>query len=125
MLPRSTACRHGEGRTCDEGHVDQQQRPVADHQVARFDVAVGDPGVPQLADQPQPLVDHLVADVGLADLDSIFEELGDQQVLTLGRDLHNAVGPGRTYPDVLQQAQGVVLVLDQPPHRLERVLVLQ
>jgi len=45
---------------------------------------VGDPGVPQPADQRQPLVDDRVIDRGLADLDGAGEELGDQQVLTLG-----------------------------------------
>ena len=109
----------------DEGHVDQQQLPGADHEVARFDVAVGDPGVPQLADQQQPLVDHSVVDVGVADFGGTGEELGDHQVLTLGRDLDNAVGPGRADPDVLQQAQGIVLVGDQAPHRLEGRLILQ
>src|SRR5262249_14803491 len=94
-------------------------------QVARLDVAMSDPGVPQLADQQQPLVDHTVADVGLADFDGAGEELGDEQVLTLGRHLDNAVGSGRADPDVLQQAQRVVLVGDQAPHRLEGGLILQ
>ena len=52
-------------------------------------------------------------------------EFGDQHVLAFGRDLHDAVRPGRADPDVLQQAQGIVLVLDQAPHGLEGVLVLQ
>ena len=52
-------------------------------------------------------------------------ELGDQHVLTLGGDLHDAVRLSRADPDVLQQAQGIVLVGDQAPHRLERRLVLQ
>ena len=77
------------------------------------------------ADQQQPLVDHRVVDVGLADFDGAGVELGDQHVLTLGGDLHDAVRPGRADPDVLQQAQGIVLVGDQAPHRLERRLVLQ
>ncbi len=52
-------------------------------------------------------------------------EPGDQHVLPLGRDLHDAVRPGRADPDVLQQAQGVVLVGDQAPHRLDRRFVFQ
>ena len=86
---------------------------------------MGDPGVPQLADHQQPLVDHRVVDVGFADFDGAGVELGDQHVLTLGGDLHDAVRPGRADPDVLQQAQGIVLVGDQLPHRLEGNLVLQ
>jgi hypothetical protein len=39
------------------------------------------------------LVDQVVVDVGLADLDRAGEEFGDEQVLTLGRDLDDAVGP--------------------------------
>jgi hypothetical protein len=115
------------GRRADlgEGHVDQQQLPVADHQVARLDVAVGDPRVPQRADQLQPLVDHLVVDVGAADFHRAVEELGDQQVLPLRGDLDDAVGLGYRDPDVLQQAQRVVLVLGQAPHGLEGMLVLQ
>ena len=54
-----------------------------------------------------------------------IEVLGDKHVLPLGRDLHDAVWPGRADPDVLQQAQGIVLVLGQAPHGLEGVLVLQ
>ena len=86
---------------------------------------MGDPGVPQGADQLQSLVDHRVVDVGFADFDGAGMEFGDQHVLALGRDLHDAVRPGRADPDVLQQAQGIVLVLDQAPHGLEGVLVLQ
>jgi hypothetical protein len=62
---------------------------------------------------------------GLADLDGAGEELGDQQVLALGRDLNDSVWPGRADPDLLHQVQGIVLVLGQAPHRLERGLVLQ
>src|SRR5438552_226625 len=78
-----------------EGHVDEQQLPAADHEVARLDVTGCGPGIPRHAGQRQPLVDDLVVDRGLADLGGILEELGGQQVLTLGCDLDNAVGPGR------------------------------
>jgi hypothetical protein len=50
------------GTYLGEGHVDQQQLPGADHQVARLD-AVGIPR-PQRADQRQPLVDQLLVDIG-------------------------------------------------------------
>ena len=125
MLPRSTACRHGDGRTCAKHTSISSSSPAADHEVARLDIAVGDPGVPQLADHCQPLVDDRVVDLGLADFDSVFEELGDQQVLTLGGDLHDAVGPGGADPGLPQHVEGIVLVFGQAPHRLERGLVLQ
>ncbi|MGD0937947.1 MAG: hypothetical protein ABR922_25680 [Streptosporangiaceae bacterium] len=80
-----------------EGHVDQQQLHGADHEVARLDVAVGDPRVPQRADQQQSLADQLVVEVGAADFHRAVEVLGDQQVLPFGGDLHDAVGPGQSY----------------------------
>ena len=113
------------GSYLDEEHVDQQQLPVADHEIARLDVPVRDPRVPHGADKLQPLVDHAVVDVGFADLHGAMEELGDQHVLALWRDLHDAVRPGGRHAHVLQQAKGVVLVLGEPPHRLERMLVFQ
>ena len=92
MLPRSTACRHGEGRTWTKATSISSSSPP-DHQVPRLDVPVREPGVPQLPDQQQPLVDHVVVDHGLADLDRALEELRDEHVLALGRDLHDSVRP--------------------------------
>ena len=63
--------------------------------------------------------------VGVADLLGAVEELGDEQVLALGRHLDDAVGRRGRDADVLQQPQRVVLVLDQPAHRLEGRLVLE
>ena len=113
------------GPHLDEGHVDEQQLAVADHEVARLDVPVRDARVPELADQLKPLGDHLIADIGVADLDGAVEELGDDHVLALGGDLHDPVRPGRADPGVAQQAQRVVLVFGQPPHGLEGMLVFQ
>ena len=53
MLARSTACRHGDGRTWANADVDEQDVTVADEQVRRLDVAVGEPGVPELAHDHQ------------------------------------------------------------------------
>ena len=113
------------GPDLDEHDVDQQQFPPAHHEVSRLDVPVRDPRVPELADQQQALVDHVVVDVGVAQLDRAGEELGDDHVLALGSDLHDPVRLGRADPDILQQPQGVVLVLGQPAHGLERMLVFQ
>ncbi len=124
MLPRSTACRHGEGWAWAKGDVDQQQLPVADHEVPRLDVAVRDAGVPQLPDQQQPLVDDVVVDLRLADFDGTGEELGDEQVFPLRGDLHGPVRCRGADPGVAQQAEHIVLVLGELPHGRERVLVL-
>ena len=108
-----------------EGNVDQQHLSVADEHVGGLDVAVGEPGLPQLAHDPEPLVDDGVVDLGFPDLLGPFEELGDQEVLPLGGQLdHPEWGRGRD-PGVPHDAQHVVLLLDQSPHRLERRLVLQ
>jgi hypothetical protein len=66
------------GRTeFDEGHIDQQEMAVADQQVGRLAVAMGQPGVPQLADDQQGVIDDVVVDGGLAELDRTGEELRD------------------------------------------------
>jgi hypothetical protein len=108
-----------------EEHVDQQHAAVADQQVGRLDVAVGQPGRPQPPDDGEAVVDHPVVDLGLAELDGLDEELGDQQVLTFRGELDHAVGPWRGQPGQVQLLQGVVLLLDQPAHGVERLLVLQ
>ena len=54
------------------------------------------------------------------------EELGDQQVLPLRGELDEAVaGAGPGSPASPHHAQRVVLLLHQPPHGVERLLVLQ
>ena len=109
----------------DERHVDQHHVAVADEQVGRLDVAVGQAGVPQLADERQAVVDDAVVDLGLAELGRVGDELGDEQVFPLGAELDEAVRPGRGQPGEVQLVQRVVLLLDQPPDGVERLLVLQ
>ena len=58
----------GAGVDLGEEHVDQVQLAVADQQVGRLDVAVGEVRIPEPADDAQPLVDDGVVDLGLADL---------------------------------------------------------
>src|SRR4029450_11855017 len=58
-------------------------------------------------------------------LDRVGEELGDQQVFAFGGELDHAVGSGAGQAGVAAQPQGVVLLLDQPPHGVERLFVLQ
>jgi hypothetical protein len=67
-----------------EEHIDQVQLVVADQQVGRLDVTVGQVGVPEPADDGQALVDDGVVDLGLADLFGALDELEDDQVLPLG-----------------------------------------
>jgi membrane-associated phospholipid phosphatase len=45
--------------------------------------------------------------------------------VALGRDLHDPVRLGRADPDILQEPQRVILVLGQPAHGLEGMLVFQ
>ena len=125
MLARSTACRHGDGRTWAKATSMTHEVAVVDEQVGRLDVAVGEPGVPEPADERQALVDDLVVDLGVADLDGAVEELGDEQVLALGRQLDDAERRRGRDAGVAHHAQRVVLVLDEPAHRLERRLVLE
>ena len=55
----------------------------------------------------------------------MVEELGDEQVLPFGGELHEAVGPRCGQAGEVQLVQRVVLLLHQPPHRVEGLLVLQ
>ena len=125
MLARSTACRHGLGRTSRERGVDEDQATVADEQVGRLDVAVGQPDLPHPADDGQPLVDDRVVHLGLADLGGAGDEVGHQQVLPLGGDLHDAERARHRQAGVVHQVEDVVLVLHQPAHAVEGLLVLQ
>ena len=90
MLARSTACRHGEGRTCMKAASMRNDLPVAHEEVGRLDVAVRQPGVPQAAHEREALVDRRRRRLGVADLAAAVEELGEQQVLPLRRDLDDA-----------------------------------
>ena len=125
MLPRSTACRHGDGRTWTKATSISSSSPERTIRLPGLMSRWAIPASHSLRISSSPWSITVVVDVGLADFDGAGMELGDQHVLTLGRDLHDAVGLGRADPDVLQQAQGVVLVGDQAPHGLEGRLVLQ
>jgi hypothetical protein len=59
---------------------------------------VGQPRVPQLADDSQPIVDDLLVDLRIAKLDRAVEELGDQQVLPLGVSSTKPCGMGLGRP---------------------------
>jgi hypothetical protein len=55
---------------------------------------VGQPGVPQPADDPQALVDDRLVHLGLAELLGVLEELEGDQVFALGGELDDPVGRG-------------------------------
>ena len=84
MLARSTARRAMGQVRLDEGDVDHHHPAVADQQVGRLDVAMGQAGVPQPADDPEALVDDRLVHLGLAELLGVLEELEGDQVLALG-----------------------------------------
>ena len=125
MLARSTAWRHGRRPELGEGDVDEQDAAVAHHEVGRLDVAMGEAGVPQDPDEMERLVDERLVDLCVAELDRALEELGHQHVLPLGRELDEAVRLGAGRARFADDAQRVVLLLDQPTHGVERLLVLQ
>src|SRR5271170_7369077 len=125
MLPRSTACRHGDGRTWTKATSISSSSPERTIRLPGLMSRWAIPASHSVRISCSPWSITRVVDVGFADFDGAGMEFGDQHVLALGRDLHDAVRPGRADPDVLQQAQGIVLVLDQAPHGLEGVLVLQ
>ena len=108
-----------------ERDINQQQLPVTHEHVGGLDVAVGEPGIPQTPDHRHALVDDVVVDLGLGDLSRPLEELGDDEVLALGRQLDDADRRRRRDTGIADDAQRVVLLLRQPTHRLERGLVLE
>ena len=87
MLARSTACRHGLGRTSANAVSMTQQRAVADQQVRRLDVAVGQADLPHPADDGSPW-SMTPSSISASPISlGAVEELGDQQVLPLRGDL--------------------------------------
>ena len=125
MFARSTACRHGLGRTSANAVSMTHQLPSRTSRFAGLMSRWARPisHIRRTTDSPWSMID--VVDLGLADLAGAVEELGDQQVLALGGDLHDAERMRHRQPGVGQQAQDVVLVLHQPAHAVEGLLVLQ
>jgi hypothetical protein len=73
----------------------------------------------------EAVVDHPLVDLRVAELGGAGEELGDQQVLAFGGELDHAVGSGGGQAGVAAQPQGVVLLLDEAPHGVEGLFVLE
>ena len=106
-------------------HVDQLEMAVLHQEVGRLDVAVRDAQVPEPSDQHHPLVDHDLVDVGVAQRLRVLEELGDEHVLGVRRQLHDAVRAGDPDARVAEEPQRVVLEDDQTADRADRRLVLE
>src|SRR6266536_1545992 len=64
------------GTDLGEGHVDEEHVPVADEQVGGLDVTMRQPGIPQLADDLQAVVDDPLVHSSLAEFHRAIEELG-------------------------------------------------
>ena len=125
MLARSTAWRHGDGRTCTKNTSMSRTWPFCTSRLAGLMSRWASPASQSWRTIFRTLIDHVVVDVGVADLLRPVEELGDQQVLALGCHLDDSVRRCRRDADIAQEAGRVVLVLDEPPDRLERCFVFE
>ena len=125
MLARSTASRHGDGRTCTKATSISMRWPSFTSRLAGLMSRWASPASHSWRISARPSSMICVVDLGVADLHGAVEELGDEHVLALGRQLDDPDRLRRRDADVAQQAHGVVLVLDQTAHRLERRLVLE
>ena len=108
-----------------ERGIDEEQLAIAHHEVPGLDVAMGNAGVPELPEHIEALIDDLVVDDRFSDLDGALEELHHHHVFALRRDLDDAVRRRNRDPRVPQEAQHVVLVLDESPNGLERRFVFE
>ena len=113
------------GSDLGEGDIDEEHVTIPDQQVRGFDVSVCEPGIPQFADQVQPIVDDTVVHDRVVDLLRAFEELGDEKVFAFGCELNDAVRVRGRDPGIAHEAECVVLVLDEPAYRLKRRFVFQ
>ena len=74
MLARSTACRDGWGESMKATLISSRW-PLRTSRLAGLTSRWARPGLRQLADDRQAVNDHLVVDLGLAQLDRAVEEL--------------------------------------------------
>ena len=111
MLARSTAWRQGLKPDLGEEHVDQVDPAVADQQVGRLDVAVGEAG-DQPADDAQPVVDDGLVD--LLQVADLRESSKNSKVIRYSRSgVISTIPKGWGCPGPVEQPQGVVLLLDE------------
>ena len=90
MLARSTAWRHGDGRTWAKATSMTARWPSRTSRLAGLMSRWARPASHSRRTICQALVDDGVVDLGVADLLRAVEELGDEQVLALRRELDDA-----------------------------------
>ena len=125
MFARSTAWRHGDGRTSSAETSTSCRWPPDDQEVRRLQVAVGEPRVPEMPNEVEAPVDHGVVHVRVAEVPASLEELRDEHVLAVRGQLDDAVGSRDANACVAERAKRIVLVGHEAPHRAHRRLVLQ
>ena len=91
MLARSTASRHGDGRTCAKATSMTTRWPSGTSRLAGLMSRWARPASHSRRTMRRPSSMIVVVDLGVADLDGAVEELGDEQVLALGGQLDDAV----------------------------------
>ena len=125
MLARSTAWRHGDGRTCTKATSMSSTWPSRTSRLAGLMSRWASPASHSCRTSSRPSSMTSSSTSASPISSRAVEELGDEQVLALGRHLDDAVGRRGRDADVAQEPERVVLVLDEPPDRLERRLVLE
>ena len=125
MLARSTAWRHGVGRSSAKATSMSRMRPSRTIRLAGLMSRWARPASHSIRMRWSASSMSASSTIGVAELDRAVEELGHQQVLPLGRELDEAVRLGAGHAGVADDAQRVVLLLHQPTHGVERLLVLQ
>ena len=94
MLARSTACAPGaSAATSTKATSISSMRPSRTSRLAGLTSRWARPASHSLRMMPEAVVDHRLVDLGLAQLHRAVEELGDQQVLAVGGQLDEPVGP--------------------------------
>ena len=125
MLARSTASRHGEGRTCRNATSIRIRWPSDTSRLAGLMSRCATPASQRRRTSPRP--SSMIASSTTASVISCepSKNCGEEQVLPLGGELDDPTGRGGRDAEVLQEPEGVVLVLDEPSDRLEGGLVLE
>ncbi len=103
MLARSTACRHGLGRTSAKAVSMTTSRPSRTSRLAGLMSRWATPISHIRRTTREALVDDVVVDLGVADLGGAVDELGHQQVLPLRGDLHDAERARHRQPGVVSR----------------------
>src|SRR5204863_1869913 len=85
------------GADLEPGDVDELEMTFTYQEVRRLDVAMRHPDVPEGPHESETLVDHRVVDPSLSQVGRVREELRDEHVFAVRRELDRAEGP--RHPD--------------------------